>query len=47
MDISKKKLCLLKGIKKGEPDTQIEVEIDQSIKKAITLENIANMPSIG
>ena len=43
----KEEIMSLKGHKEGEPDTQIEVEIDQSIKKAITLENIANMPSIG
>jgi len=42
----KEEIVSIKGHKEGEPDNQIEIEEDQSIKKAITVENIANMPSI-
>ncbi len=42
----KEEIVPIKGHKEGEPDSQIQIEEDQSIKKAITLEDIANMPSI-
>ena len=46
MGYFKEEIMALKGHKVGDTDTQIEIETDQSIKKDVTLENIANMPSI-
>ena len=42
----KEEIMAIKGHKVGEPENEIEISEDQSIKKAITLEDIANMPSI-
>ena len=42
----KEELMSIKGHEVGDTDKEIEIEKDPSIKKAITLENIANMPSI-
>jgi len=46
MGYFKEEIMALKGHEVGDTDTQIEIETDQSIKKDVTLENIANMPSI-
>ncbi|MFW9939718.1 MAG: acetyl-CoA C-acyltransferase [Candidatus Thorarchaeota archaeon] len=42
----KEEIMAIKGHKVGEPENEIEITEDQSIKKAITLEDVANMPSI-
>jgi acetyl-CoA acetyltransferase family protein len=42
----KEEIMTIKGHTKGEPENEIEISEDLSIKKAITLEEIANMPSI-
>ncbi|MBY8992076.1 MAG: acetyl-CoA C-acyltransferase [Candidatus Lokiarchaeota archaeon] len=42
----KEEIMSLKGHEVGDTDAQIDIETDQSIKKAVTLENIASMPSI-
>ena len=36
----------VKGHKEGEPDVEVQINEDQSIQKAKTLQDIANMPSI-
>jgi acetyl-CoA C-acetyltransferase len=42
----KEEIMSITGHKLGESENQIEIEEDQSIRKAITFEDIANMPSI-
>ena len=42
----KEEILPIKGHKEGESESQSEIEVDQSIKKAITIENIASKPSI-
>ncbi|MFX1277871.1 MAG: acetyl-CoA C-acyltransferase [Promethearchaeota archaeon] len=42
----KEEIMRMKGHKAGDPNNEIEIEKDQSIKKAVTLENIASSPPI-
>ncbi|MHA2399560.1 MAG: acetyl-CoA C-acyltransferase [Promethearchaeota archaeon] len=42
----KEEIMTLKGHEGGNPENQIEIGADQSIKKGVTLESIANLPSI-
>ena len=42
----KEEIMSIKGHKKGDPENEVEIEEDQSIKKAATLGNIGSMPSI-
>ncbi len=42
----KKEIVPINGHKVGEPDNQMQIRDDQSIKKGITLESISKMPSI-
>jgi acetyl-CoA C-acetyltransferase len=42
----KEEIMALKGHERGNPENQIEIGADQSIKKGVTLESIANLPSI-
>jgi len=42
----KEELMPIKGHEVGDTDKEIEINIDQSIKEAISLDQVANMPSI-